>query len=86
MRIPKPLYEAVPTIYAIAGILVIFATLYNGLYDSLAYGWVCVGMFLIGNGVHLNLLRARHRGLSQRRVEVSLADTDMLAQTVISSR
>ncbi|MEO1582151.1 MAG: hypothetical protein AAFR91_09890 [Pseudomonadota bacterium] len=84
MWIPTRVYEALPKAYAMAGILVIFSTIYNGLYDSLAYGWMFVGVFLIGNAVHLTMLRERFRGDDHRSNDSNLMESDFLAETVIS--
>ncbi len=84
MWIPTRVYELLPRAYGIAGVLVILSTIYNGLYDSLAYGWMFVGLFLIGNAVHLTMLRTRFRGDRDNSTDANPINPDFLAETVVS--
>ncbi|MEL7296388.1 MAG: hypothetical protein AAGJ86_01935 [Pseudomonadota bacterium] len=61
MWTPKPLYETLPVLYVLAGLSVIIANAYIGIHDATGYGWMFVGLLLVGHGAHINALRVRYR-------------------------
>ncbi|MEL7296858.1 MAG: hypothetical protein AAGJ86_04300 [Pseudomonadota bacterium] len=62
MRLSNTIYRVLPGFYLLAGLLIIAATAYIGLHDYLAFGWLCVSLLLVGNGIHLHSLKTENSG------------------------
>lgn len=61
MRLPKPLYEALPLFYVIAGSALVLGIAYLRVVNTLTLGVGVLGLLCIFLGLHIKGLRVAYR-------------------------
>jgi hypothetical protein len=62
MWLPTPVYERVPQVWFLMGLLFIANGLYLGLHIPISLVYVCVGFACCGFGIGVAVVRVRYRG------------------------
>ncbi|MEE4163146.1 MAG: hypothetical protein V2I25_11615 [Woeseiaceae bacterium] len=73
MWLPKPIYEALPALYAVVGMLFVLGAVYLGPAHSAAPAYAAIGVVAILSGIFVAFMR------SQARREKTTPDADRQA-------
>jgi len=67
MWLPKPVYERMPIIWLLLGLLFLAGSLYIGLGDMIIRTYVAIGFACIAFGAMILFIRSKHRQNSSLR-------------------
>ena len=63
MRLPTPIYKALPVAYMVIGMLLITGSFYLGIATTgIAGFYLALGVFCIASGIYVRRLRSKWRG------------------------
>ncbi len=66
MWLPEPVYRALPTVYAITGVLFIMGALYLDLREPMGPVYLALGVFSLGASAVVSYWRSRHADSRQK--------------------